>query len=313
MSDITSIKKGNKSNHNLLSGICDHDVSFGAYATTELMNLESYSDYDRIKENYEKFSSVAKVTTYVGENTDYTPQGVWDVNGEKFITEYKKEKEPKILYVDKNGNRKEITLDLPKGTHAGGITYLDGFFYVSSDAGEVATFSYSSITDSNGEIVKPKSVFSSGLSAASYLTSYNGKLYVGTFNENRPGEVKSFDVSGWIPKEVSSFTVPEKIQGMAITKDVNGKEHLILSKSHGRNNDSKKYIYDYDVNKILYNDTSDGKCGYETSITAPPMLEQVSVNSNGKLDCLFESCANQYSDGKYQIESLYTLDISKFF
>ena len=310
MANITSINKGenNSSNNGKnrlnVNQLAEYGVNL---MTTEVMNLTSNDDAEKIKKNYSKFSSIAEITTYVGENTDYTPQGVCTVNGAKFITEYKDDKKPKLIYIDRQGNRKVLDLDLPEDTHAGGIAYMNGKLYISSKDDKVAVFDYNQvITSSEGKKLEPSYILDLNIPKASYLTTYNGKLYVGTFDKKKNGVLKEYaDVNGEL-SELNSFAVPPKIQGVTFAETKSGETKMFLSQSFNRNKDSKILIYDYDPGAFIYSENK------AETITAPPMLEQISFNPDGKMDCLFESCAEKYNDGKYQIDSLYTLDMSAY-
>lgn len=121
--------------------------------------LDLYSVEANLQNEYSLFSKLSSMSTYVGTKNYYTPQGVCEVNGKKFITEYKKGEKSKILQVDSFGNRKEIILDLPNGTHVGGISHMNGNFYVCSSNGFVAIFDYNTIND----IVRPNYTFKTGL------------------------------------------------------------------------------------------------------------------------------------------------------
>ena len=60
----------------------------------------------------------------------------------------------------------------------------------------------------------------------------------------------------------------------------------------------------FEYNNDDYNEIKD--------ITLPPMLEQVTFNSDGTLKCVFESCANKYNDAKIKISNFCSLNLSQF-
>ena len=79
------------------------DLYSKAIETIDLSSVEA-----NLQNEYSLFSKLSSISTYVGTKNYYTPQGVCEVNGKKFITEYKKGEKSKILQVDSFGNRKKL-------------------------------------------------------------------------------------------------------------------------------------------------------------------------------------------------------------
>lgn len=265
-----------------------------------------------INSNYSRFKSMlVDNIQQMGPIGSYVPQGVCNVNEFTLVSCYdgNKEKSPRVLIIDSIGNKRWIDLDLPTNTHVGGITYdpINNNIWITGSDGEVGIYSYNSIINNNGKPAKAISniqgnvMNANGNKVASYTTYYDGKIYVGSFNENDKGDVKEYTIGqdGRSVVLTNEFTVPNKAQGISFTKQ-NGKTYMAVSCSYGRFNDSSLELYEYsggNINKI-------------DDIKMPPMLEQVTFNEDGTLKCVFESNAKKYDDATVKIPSVCSLNIS---
>lgn len=266
----------------------------------------------KVESSYSKFLSfLTSNIKSMGKLGSYVPQGVCNVGEFTLVSCYDgdKEEKPRVLIIDSYGSRRWIDLDLPTNTHVGGITYdpINNNIWITGSDGEVGIYSYDSIINNNG---KPATAISNiqgnvmnanGNKVASYTTYYDGKIYVGSFNENDKGDVKEYTIGqdGRSVVLTNEFTVPNKAQGISFTKQ-NGKTYMAVSCSYGRFNDSSLELYEYsggNINKI-------------DDIKMPPMLEQVTFNEDGTLKCVFESNAKKYDDASIRIPSVCSLDIS---
>ncbi len=248
----------------------------------------------------------------LGDLKDYTPQGICNVRDYTLVSCYQEDDKPIIIIIDKFGNKKSVSLDIKKGTHVGGICYdpINNNIWVTGSNGEICLYDYSSIINNNGkDMVAPILTFDADVTnsdkskIASYMTYFDGKIYVGAFNKDKSGTIKEYKVGsdGKTLEYEKKFTAPPQTQGISFIEK-NGKQYMCASCSYGRNTDSHLKIFEY--NNDDYNEIKD--------ITLPPMLEQVTFNSDGTLKCVFESCANKYNDAKIKISNFCSLNLSQF-
>jgi hypothetical protein len=121
-----------------------------------------------------------------------------------------------------------------------------------------------------------------------FLEILDGKMYVGTFHTDRNGTAYrySLDANEDPHYDHHSFTVPSKIQGMAITST-----HFVWNRSWGRDNDSQLAV--------------DPRSGpIVRSITEPNMSEDLAV-ANGEVYVMYESGAMKYSDADYKVRTIH--------
>ena len=204
------------------------------------------------------------------------------------------------------------TIDLKNRSHVGGISYDEkhNLVFICDTNGRVSSYSYNSFEKKNSyEVasIKGEKLLEKNKLVCSYLTCYNNKLYVGSFNLRNNGFVKVFDITreedGIKLNFLYDIKVPKKTQGLTFYEH-NNKTYLFISRSYGRRNSSKLNIYNYDDNKREY-------LSRDKIITLPPMLEQITT-LNKELVLLFESNAFKYRNTcKYVIENLVSLDIIK--
>lgn len=245
----------------------------------------------------------------------FVPQGVCSANEYTLVSLYdsSKEKDSSVLIIDPNGEKRWVPLDLPKGTHVGGIAYdpINNNIWIAGASGEIGVYNYDDIINNNGDVVSAIKSFDVGLkneegkSVASYLTYYNGSVYVGNFVQQttmskvadflladyiyepdpNPGTLKEFKIGtdGISLEKIDSISLPTKVQGVSFYEKDN-KKYLAVSRSYGRDKKSELRIYEY----------NDGKYDKLKSFTMPTMLEQITFNNDGSLKCVFESYADKY-------------------
>ncbi|WP_342591592.1 hypothetical protein [Paenibacillus shirakamiensis] len=115
----------------------------------------------------------------------------------------------------------------------------------------------------------------------------NGKVYGYKLDEND-------DFASSIPKPMTSWSTPDRIQGLAVTKD-----QMIFTQSCGRDVSSKLLFY------------TPGSTGKKTgSLTLPPMAEGISFWGT-QLYTIFESGTHKYAGGIYPLKNIYILDTKK--
>lgn len=265
------------------------------------------------KQSYDEYYSYLKREIFKLKFNDIeVPQGLCIIKDKVYITCYKIDNTTScVIEFDMNGNRLR-TIDLKNRSHVGGISYDEkhNLVFICDTNGRVSSYSYNSFEKKNSyEVasIKGEKLLEKNKLVCSYLTCYNNKLYVGSFNLRNNGFVKVFDITreedGIKLKFLYDIKVPKKTQGLTFYEH-NNKTYLFISRSYGRRNSSKLNIYNYNDNKREY-------LSRDKIITLPPMLEQITT-LNKELVLLFESNAFKYRNTcKYVIENLVSLDIER--
>lgn len=264
------------------------------------------------RENYDEYYSYIKREIFKLKFHDIeVPQGLCIIKDKIYITCYKIDNTTScVIEFDMNGNRLR-TIDLHNRSHVGGISYDEkhNLVFICDTNGRVSSYSYNNfekkdsyeIANTKGEKLLEKNKL-----VCSYLTCYDGKLFVGSFNLRSNGFVKVFDIVREDKiklKFLYDLKVPKKTQGITFY-DYNDKKYLFISRSYGRRNSSNINIYEYETNKKEY-------IAKEKMIKLPPMLEQITTYDK-ELVLLFESSAFKYrSTCKYIVDNLVSLNIEK--
>lgn len=220
-------------------------------------------------------------------------QGICFCKNLFFITAYDRKKENSMVYIldDNYSFVKEVKLY--NNSHVGGITYdnLNNNFWITDKDGTISGYSYESffkdgicypifkkINVSNYELINYK-----GINSCSYISYFNGFIYVGNFTLNNTAILKKFVIKNDGNIDLNScknYKFIDKVQGLSFYKKLD-KIYLFVSTSFGRTNKSHLLIYNYneeikDFNKEIAN-----------VIEMPNMMEQIFV-SNEKLVTLYE-------------------------
>ncbi len=229
------------------------------------------------------------------------PQGICRVNNTILVSCYMDNHEQsRVLMLDLDGSRTK-TIILNNKAHVGGISYdqKHNLIFICDTKGKISSYPYHEFINENYIHQKKYDVSSNSLGGdlliedgnlvCSYLTCYEQKLYVGSFNKIKNGLIKVYDIlhkeEGITLKYLYEFKVPRKIQGITFSK-INDTPHMILSSSYGRKNNSKVLIFPISKTNTYLNPTY--------SFCCPPMLEQISVDNNNDILFLFESSSSKY-------------------
>lgn len=236
------------------------------------------------------------ITNVRGFNsTSMCPQAICIAKKYMLMTAYDSTaEENSVIYVmDKKTRKYLTTIILPNKPHAGGLAY-DGKNIWVSNGKKVASIRYSDIEAAVKKKVAYKEVSYANvcpvLTQASFMTYYDGKLWVGEYNEASSKNTYAYDMitSGEAIslKAVNRMTIPSRTQGMTFLKDGT----LILSRSSQIYTWAKMYISRLEV----YKPSKPTKTGYirrnrmVTGKTMPPMAEGV-VSEGNYLYLVFES------------------------
>lgn len=258
-------------------------------------------------EDFKKKVNYAK--TYVipgisGTNVDgfyssnMCPQGLTFAKSYMLLSAYdRKQEENSVLYVlDKTGKKLILTVALPNKTHAGGIAY-DGYNIWVTQSKKVHAIPFAEIERAVSENAKTLQVafqYTSELThAASTLTYYKNKLWVGSYDELKSGYLGAYTIKDKKGKPTLSqyalTRIPTRVQGIAFTD--NGK--LILSRSCQTDSSKRGFLHVLDVYKPDLSKLSDGAITLGKLLKTwdmPTMNEEIAVSGN-YLYVSFESAA----------------------
>mgnify|MGYP002869074321 CR=1 FL=1 len=183
-------------------------------------NKHYYKTLYKLRNNYKQFLDLLTDNFYYLDKTnEYIPQGICSIDRSILVSMYDAygKQKSKIVIVDK---KKEVLLDIPIGAHVGGITYdeKNNLVWATNTSGRVSSFSYHDLI--NKDEATPQYTYKTDLLSASFITYYDGCMYVGSFNNSSNGKVISYIVNddGTIGKKIEHFTLPSKVQGIAFYK-----------------------------------------------------------------------------------------------
>lgn len=248
------------------------------------------------------------------------PQGICYIDPYVFISCYTtNDQNSRVLMYGKTGTLLR-TIILDHKSHVGGISYdqLHHLIFICDSKGKVSSYLYQEFIKGNLQNKKNYLVADNSLGGSflkedekvvcSYLTCFEGKLYVGSFCKKSNGLVKVFEIvshiNGVSLKYLTEFIVPKKIQGITFYRKDN-QTYMFLSQSYTRVKDSQILGYKYICNQNDYSNNN-------FSFSLPPMLEQIYIMPTGKMLLLFESFAKKYSyNAKIVVDDIVLLDSLK--
>ena len=223
----------------------------------------SAADPERYQEYYSIFTRGEQRIPYL-DTTPYVPQGLahWPETDAMIVSHYD----------DTGGSARLAILDRVTSEHRKTLR-LD-------DTGHVQALAADGTTVARNAEYTPL--------AASFVEISGDRMYVGSFHETTTGTAYRYtlDAAEEPHYEGHSFTVPAKVQGMAITPT-----HFVWSLSFGRHNDSELAV-----------DPRDGPI--ERVVVAPNMSEDLAT-VGGELYVVYESAAMKYSDADYQVRTIH--------
>lgn len=261
----------------------------------------AYPDYGKIYDSEYSTTPVPGVErTKFGENdiaTNMIPQGLCIAGDYLLVTAYDYEKEHNsVIYVMSNSdvkNRKLLsTIVLPDKNHVGGITFDGEYVWVArSTKKEIGAIKLSDIDEAAKHEVYSLNYYKKVkcLTTASFITYYDGKIWVGLYDEDNEATLQGFELDreNMTLELKCTATVPKRCQGAAFTER-DGRTYLFTSSSYGRNLSS--YIRAYEVTEFDEKvDTS-----LVNKFTLPPMTEELEISGEHLL-IMTEAPATEYS------------------
>lgn len=260
------------------------------------------------------------------EEDGFTPQGVTTIDNRLLISAYKKGELSRIYIYNSLTKEYEGKIILDNDAHVGGITYdkENKILFVTGSNGSVNAYNYELIEEAINEVISDFS-FEDGyivnLSNSNYVDEetgeysfkidsdininynnkiddskaatvyyYNDRLYIGSFEGEKPGRLISYKID--YNKEnntielsnIMEFTLPLVTQGIAIT-EYNGIQYLLTTQSIGTAKSSITIYEDFPNKdgkvKILFLDD----IGIE-GIEITDNKEIVAVFENGRTEVL---------------------------
>lgn len=250
-------------------------------------------------------------TTYVDgfNSSTMCPQGLTFAEGYLLISAYDLlSEENTVIYVmDKTSKKLLTTLVLPSKPHAGGLSY-DGVNVWVTNGSKVSSIPYSEVdaaakSKKKSVNVKFNTVNSVGITA-SFVTYYEDKLWVGTYNELQKTNMYSFTIENkeTKPKLTKKDTIlmPDRVQGIAFTKIGT----LIVSRSCQLYQGLRGYMRQIDSYKPQYKKAVNGVIPLGdpvNSVSMPSMNEGIAIDGS-YLYVNFESAA--FNNASYRMDRI---------
>lgn len=281
---------------------------------------ETYKKFKQFKKNIIKGKAYVlpgMITTNVsGFNADnMCPQAICFAKNYLLIAAYDLEGiENSVIYiVDKESKEYITSIVLSNKSHVGGLAF-DGDNVWISNGSKVSAISYDSVYDavaSAADYVEvPYMATCNVLTKASYMTYYDGKLWVGEYSESASKYVYSYTVSGSGESlqlsQVNRMTVPEKTQGIVF--DSTGR--MFLSRSCQVGDWLSVYL---SVLEVYHPGSADSNGiisigSAKMQRTMPPMSEGLAI-SGKHLYVNFESAA--FTSCNYRIDRIVAYKVKK--
>lgn len=251
------------------------------------------------------------ITTNIGgfSSTSMCPQGITFAGDYLLLTAYDITfKENSVIYVmDKTSKKLLTTLILPSMTHAGGISYDGSNIWVTT-GNKISSIPFAEVETAVKQgnpysYINYNTVCATGITA-SYITYYDKKLWVGSYNELRSSNMYSYiiDDKDTAPSltKTDGIILPTRVQSIAFTS----KGDLILSRSCQLYKGLRGYIRQLDVYNPAFSKGSNGilplgKC--INSVEMPSMNEGIAVNGS-YLYVNFES--STFTSASYKMDRI---------
>lgn len=238
---------------------------------------KSYIIPGLITTNVGGFSSIAMCPQGVTFAENYLLVSAYDLTGE----------ENSVIYVmDKSTKRLLTTLILPTKPHAGGLCY-DGFNIWVTNGTKVTAIPFSKVEEAVQSaapyvLVDFSSVIPLGITT-SYATYYDGKLWVGSYNELKPTNMYSYTIENKDTKPVltkkDTIVMPTRVQGIAFSKS----GILMISRSCQLYQGLRGYMRQIDTYKPDYKHTVNGVIPLGdpvNSVSMPSMNEDIAIDGS---------------------------------
>ncbi|MCR4999813.1 MAG: phosphatase PAP2 family protein [Lachnospiraceae bacterium] len=273
-----------------------------------LASVVSHPEYSLLCENYEaSYTMPGLYGSYVPRICDdMICQGMARTSNHLIVSAYSYSGNyNSILYVmDLEGNLKKI-IDLGFRAHVGGMAYdeIHDVLWITAKLGQVYALDWKTLCTAVEKDDKYHPIYKhdgsalvsfdaglinhKGQKIASFLTFFEGKLYVGSYVNGDTGILNTYEIDDDCKVTLqSSVEIPQRIQGMCFYRDVaTDTTYMLLSQSYS--------VYDSQLLRYVYH-TATEKYEYpQASWKLPEGAEQIVMTTRG-LYLLFESSAKKY-------------------
>ena len=251
------------------------------------------------------------ITTNINgfSSTRMCPQGITFAEDYILLTAYDMagEENSVIYVVHKDTNELLTTLVLPNKNHVGGISF-DGVNVWISNGTRVSSILFSDVEEAaeKGDeySLAQYATTSNALGiSASYITYYDDKLWIGSYNELKSTRMFSYDIEDkdnkpYLVKE-DTIIMPTRVQGLAFTDD----GVLIMSRSCQLYQGLRGYMRQIDVYEPAFNMKSDEgiiPLGESVNTLAMPSMGEGIAIEGSYLYMSFESAV--FDTASYQMD-----------
>lgn len=281
----------------------------GAFADNYgLASVVSHPEYSLLCDNYEEsYTMPGLYGNYVPRICeDMICQGMTRTPDHIIVSAYSYSGDfNSVLYVmDLAGNLEKI-IDLGFRAHVGGLAYdeIHGVIWVTARLGRVLALDWKTLKHAV-EKDDPYNIiyrhdgsylasFDAGLinhkgqKIASFLTIFEGKLYVGSYVNGDNGILNTYEIDSDCTVTLqSSVEIPQRIQGITFYRDVaTDTSYMLLSESYS--------VYDSRLLRFVYHEATEKYEYPQASWKLPEGSEQIVMTTRG-LYLLFESSAEKY-------------------
>lgn len=264
------------------------------------------------------FNSVRGLDFKIPSLGAYIPQGFITYKNYVIISAYLSKNYHKginsCLFIISNKGimLKKVELVGCPNVHLGGIAYdyFNHLLWICDAKAYISCYDFNEVIDLNDNFILEKRFtfdignIGSRTFNASYLTYFDGKIYVGTFTSDKSkyGIVKSFNIllDGTVDlNSILEFHVSYYVQGLSFFhKD--GNDYIVTSSSWGRKNDSliEVFLYTGEGRDYASRGLKKNVNGLVGTQIMPCMIEQINIKVIGGkvlLLSLFESLAFHFN------------------
>lgn len=288
----------------------------------DFINSMAYKTFEFFRTNVDYSKSLiipGLINTNVGgfTSTSMVPQGLTIAENYLIISAYDMTTEENtVLYVmDKNTKELLTTLILPSKPHAGGLSY-DGVNLWVTTGKRISSIPFTQVEEAAQRkepyvYVQYNYTKTLGI-VASYITYFEGRLWVGSYNEQKSTYMYSFwvDNNGSLPVLTKSdrMLMPNRVQGVSFSEDGS----LFISRSCQLYKGLRGYLRQIDVYRPLLSEVVNGtaKKGARLNYVQMPSMNEGIATDGEYLYVNFESAA--FTNASYKVDRVTALKIASF-
>lgn len=252
-----------------------------------------------VTEQYVLVSAYCAIGKYLEDLDDYKLLGN---NKAVYDREKSHKRHHSVIFVYNKSTKAHLcTLSLSDSPHVGGIAYDGNYVWVCKSNEEIEknkleaidiTAIDNAVRSGERNCCVPYVASCNCYCIASFVSFFEGNLWVGEFDDEHPGTLNELIIEGSGSKMTltkrRSFSIPAGVNGADFYRCYD-KLFLAVNTSYGRNKNSITDIY-----RVNESSTGDLSCSRIKQYTLPPMAEEICINGND-VYTLFESASTAYS------------------